>query len=222
VTGVTGPVHEFCVHSEVLEHPDRSRWNTKYSGDFRPSFQPRQVALAALARPLPAGPVLDLASGPSGIALLAAATGRDCVAVDASDTGLGLLAAEAARRGLTGRIWLVHADLASWRPERDRYALVLCTGFWDAALFPAATQAVKPGGMIGWEAFTLDARAGRPTLPPSWCLGPGEPASLLPPGFEVLEVTDLPDGRGAAAGRRRMLARRMLVADDGLDGQGGP
>jgi SAM-dependent methyltransferase len=210
---VAGPVQEFRVHSEVLEHPDRRRWNAKYSGDFRPSFQPRQVALKALARPLPAGPVLDLASGPSGIALLAAAAGRDCVAVDASDTGLELLAAEAARRRLTGRIRLVHADLASWHPEPGRYALVLCTGFWAAGVFPAAARAVRPGGMIGWEAFTLDARAGRPTLPPSWCLRPGEPASLLPAGFEVLDVQDLPDGRGGPAGRRRMLARRTPAAD---------
>jgi SAM-dependent methyltransferase len=208
VTGVTGPGREFSVDPEILEHPDRQRWNTKYSGDFRPSFQPRQVALSALARPLPSGPVLDLASGPSGIALLAAAAGRDCVAVDASDSGLGLLAAEAARRRLSRRIRLVHANLANWRPEPARYALVLCTGFFDARVFLAAARAVRPGGMIGWEAFTIDARAGRPTLPLSWCLRPGEPASLLPEGFEVLEVTDLPDGRGAAAGRRRILARR--------------
>jgi SAM-dependent methyltransferase len=207
VTVVTAPGQEFSVHPEILEHPDRIRWNTKYAADFRPSFQPRQVALSALARPLPAGLVLDLACGPSGIVLLAAAAGRDCVAVDASDTGLGLLAAEAARRRLSDRISLVHADLASWRPEPARYALVLCTGFFDPRVFVAAARAVRPGGMIGWEAFTVDARAGRPTLPLSWCLRPGEPASLLPAGFEVLEVTDLPDGRGAAAGRRRMLAR---------------
>ena len=208
---MTGPVQDFRLDPEVLEHQDRLRWNARYSGDFRASFRPRQVALAALARPLPAGPVLDLASGPSGIALLAAAAGRDCVAVDASDTGLGLLAAEAARRRLTGRISLVQADLARYRPDPGRYALVVCTGFWHAGLFPAAARAVRPGGMIGWEAFTLTARGGRPTLPESWCLRPGEPASLLPAGFEVLDEEDLPDGRGAAAGRRRVLARRRTA-----------
>lgn len=204
---MTGPVQEFRPDPGVLAHQDRLRWNARYSGDFRASFLPRQVALAALARPLPAGAVLDLASGPSGIALLAAAAGRDCVAVDASDTGLRLLAAEAARRRLAGRIRIVHADLARYRPEPGRYALVLCTGFWDAALFPAAARAVRPGGMIGWEAFTVAARAGRPTLPDSWCLHPAEPASLLPAGFEVLDEQDLPDSRGAPAGRRRLLAR---------------
>lgn len=214
---MTGPGLEFPLDPDVARHPDRLRWNVKYSGDFAPSFQPRAVALGALARPLPAGPVLDLACGPSGIALLAAAAGRDCDAVDASDTGLRLLAAQAARRRLSARIRLVHADLASWRPEPGRYALVLCTGFWDASLFRPAARAVRPGGMIGWEAFTLAARAGRPTLPESWCLGPGEPASLLPAGFEVLEMTDLPDGRGAGAGRRRFLARRSRRRQTGPD-----
>ncbi|MGI9004969.1 MAG: methyltransferase domain-containing protein [Streptosporangiaceae bacterium] len=204
---MTGPDEAFRVCPEVRGHPDRRRWNAKYSGGSGPAFRPRPVALAALARPLPAGSVLDLASGPSGIVLLAAAAGRDCVAVDASDTALGLLAAEAARRRLGGRIRLVHADLARWRPEPGRYDLVLGTGFWDAALFPAAARAVRPGGMIGWEAFTLAARGGRPTWPASWCLRPGEPASLLPAGFELLDEQDRPDGRGAAAGRRRMLAR---------------
>lgn len=205
---MSGQGQDFRLDSGVLDHPDRLRWNAKYADGFGASFQPRPVALAALARPLPAGPVLDLASGPSGIALLAAAAGRECVAVDASDTALRLLAAEAARRRLSGRIRLMHADLTRWRPEPGRYALALCTGFWDAGLFPAAARALRPGGMIGWEAFTLAARAGRPTLPASWCLGPAEPASLLPAGFELIEVRDLPDGRGAAAGRRRLLARR--------------
>lgn len=208
VADVTGSRQEFLIDPEILEHPDRQRWNGKYSGDFVPSFQPRQVALAALARPAPRGPVLDLASGPSGAALLAAAAGRDCVAVDASEVGLGLLADEAARRHLTGRITLVQADLARWRPEPGRYALVLCTGFWDAALLPAAARAVRSRGIIGWEAFTLTAREGRPSLPDSWCLRADEPASLLPSGFEVLDMQDLPDGRGAPDGRRRMLGRR--------------
>ena len=59
------------------------------------------------------------------------------------------------------------------------------------------------GGLLAWEALTADARRTRPGLPPEWCLAPGEPASLLPPGFTVLDQSDVP-GRD----RRRMLARR--------------
>jgi len=196
--------------SDLATHPDRLRWNARYESGFTPSFRPHPLAERALALTLPDGPVLDLASGPSGSALLAAAAGRGCVAVDASDVALGLLEHEAASRGLSGLISLVHADLGSWRPEPASYAVVLCTGFWDRALLPGAAEAVLAGGLLGWEAFTIDARRERPHLPAAWCLAPGEPACLLPGGFVVLAVEDLPDP--ASGSRRRLLARRGRVS----------
>ena len=165
----------------------------------------RPVAALALARPLPAGPVLELACGLSGSALLAAASGRLVTAVDASDVALDLLAAEARRRKLDDRMTPVHADLTTWQPPAERYALVLCTGYWDRGVFTYAADAVAAGGVIGWEAFTEAARIDRPQLPAGWCLGPGEPASLLPLGFDVLSQQEVGP---APAARRRLLARR--------------
>jgi hypothetical protein len=194
------------IPADLAAHPDRLRWNARYEGGFARPFEPHPLAGAALALRLPDGPVADLACGPSGSALLAAAEGRGVTAVDVSEVALRLLAAEARRRGLDDLITCVQADLGTWRPPPDRYALVLCTGYWDRALFPAAADAVAAGGALGWEAFTAEARRVRPSLCPQWCLEPGEPASLLPAGFEVLEVRDLPDGEHGT--RRRLLARR--------------
>jgi hypothetical protein len=185
------------------DHPDRTRWNARYAGAFVPSFRPHPLAVRALALDLPDGPVADLACGPSGAALLAAAQGRRVTAADVSEVALGLLGDEARRRGLGGLITLVHADLSAWAPEPRSHALVLCTGFWSAAVFPAAAAAVSDGGVLAWEAFTAEAREARPTLPPEWCLAPSEPASLLPPGFTVLDQHDDP-----ARARRQLLARR--------------
>ena len=187
-------------------HQDRMRWNARYGSDFEPSFEPHPLAVRALSLRLPDGPVADLACGPSGSALLAAATGRRVTAVDISEVALDLLAAQARRRGLGDLIRLVHADLGAWRPEPGGYALVLGTGYWDRAVFAVAARAVAPGGALGWEAFTAQARRVRPGLCPDWCLGPGEPASLLPAGFAVLGQPDLPDDRHGT--RRRLLARR--------------
>jgi SAM-dependent methyltransferase len=147
--------------------------------------------------------VADLACGPSGSALLAAEQGRRVTAVDVSEVALGLLAGEAARRGLGHLITLVHADLSAWAPEPRSYALVLATGFWDPAVFRAGAGAVADGGLLAWEALTAKARRTHPGLPPEWCLAPGEPASLLPPGFTLIDQSDV-----ATSMRRQMLARR--------------
>lgn len=195
------------IPAALADNPDRLRWNERYrAAGYVPSFTAHPLAVQALSLPLPDGPVLELACGPSGTALLAAAEGRLVTAVDASDVALGLLEQEARRRHLDGRITLVPADLARWRPDAAGYALVLCTGYWDRAIFAAAAGAVRPRGMIGWEALTKAARRDRPQLPPEWCAGPGEPAALLPAGFEVIGQDDaLPE----PATRRRLLARRQ-------------
>jgi hypothetical protein len=196
---------ELSGHPDLLDHPDLLRWNARYGGDFTASFAAHPLAVAALSMMPPDGRVLDLASGPSGSALLAAGAGRPVTAVDVSDTALGLLGEEAERRGLGGLITLVHADLTAWRPPSGSYALVLCTGYWDRGAFAGAADAVAPDGLLGWEAFTAAARLARPSLPAAWCLGPGEPAALLPARFAVLDSRDLPDS--GPSSRRRMLAR---------------
>ncbi|MBE1530592.1 methyltransferase domain-containing protein [Actinomadura algeriensis] len=196
------------VPPELAGHPDRVRWNARYEAHGEGRVEgadapvPRAHPLAAEAlREAPDGPVLDLACGPSGAALLAADAGRPVTAVDISDIALARLGAAARRRGLAERITLVQADLGTWRPPGPAFAAVLCTGFWDRAVFTAALGAVAPGGVLAWEAFTTEARRDRPRLPAGWCLAAGEPASLLPDGFRVL------DQRDVQGGKRRVLAR---------------
>jgi len=197
-------------------HPDRVRWNARYQGGTGASFEPHRLAAQALALPLPDGPVADLACGMSGSALLAAAAGRQVIAVDISDVALGLLDTEARRRGLAGKITLVQADLLAWRPDRYGYAVVLCTGYWDRSLFTTAADAVRDGGLLAWESLTAEARRVRPSLCAGWCLEPGEPASLLPSGFTVLQSQDLPGDHHLP--RRSLLARRDGAARPGTPG----
>jgi len=184
------------------DHADRIRWNAKWAAGPAPSFTPHPLAVRALALDLPDGPVADLACGPSGAALLAAEQGRRVTAVDVSEVALGLLGEVAWRGGLAGLITLVHADLAAWSAEPRSYALVLGIGFWDAAVFRAAAAAVADGGLLAWEALTVEALRRHPGLPPEFCVGPGEPASLLPGDFTVIDQADVPH-----RARRYLLAR---------------
>ena len=95
--------------TDLAGHPDRLRWNARYAAR-EATFTPHPLAVAALALPLPdlplpdlalpdralpGLPVLELASGPSGSALLAAELGHRVTAVDVSDVGLDQLADEA-------------------------------------------------------------------------------------------------------------------------------
>ena len=198
---------------DLAGHPDRQRWNERYGNAFTASFAPHPLAVAALALDLPDGPVADLASGPSGSALLAAARGRPVTAVDVSEVALALLGREARRRGLEHLVTLVHADLQAWRPAPGRYALVLGTGFWDPAVFAAAAAALAPRGVLGWEAFTLGARRARPTLPAAWCLGPGEPGHTAArrrhrdqPGGHPRRPAGHPPAAAGPPGRRGVVA----------------
>jgi SAM-dependent methyltransferase len=190
----------------LADHPDRLRWNDRYGPGFATSFVPHPLAERALSLGLPDGPVADLACGPSGSALLFAAAGRQVSAVDISDVALGLLDREARRRGLGELIVVTQADLGTLDLPPRRYALVLSTGFWDRSVFARAAEAVAPGGLLGWEAFTVAALRARPGLCPDWCLAPGEPASLLPVGFTVVDAQDLPENERGT--KRRLLARR--------------
>jgi Methyltransferase domain len=194
------------VPGDLAGHPDRLRWNARYAGGLGASFDPHPLVARALSLRLPDGPVADLACGLSGNALLAAAAGRQVTGVDIAEVALDRLADEAERRGLSDLITLIQADLEAWRPQPGSYALVVCIGYWDRAVFEAAADAVSAGGALAWEALTADARRARPDLPARWCVNPGEPASLLPAGFAVLSQDDLPAGRHAPT--RRMLARR--------------
>ena len=192
------------MNPDLRGNPDRVRWNARYAGDFTPSFEPHPLAVGALSLELPDGPVLDLACGASGSVLLAAEAGRSAIGVDVSDAALELLGAEIGRRQAGDRVRLVQADLTAWRPEAYAFALVLCAGYWDRDLFPAAVAAVRPGGLLGWEALTTDALNVRPGMPPQWCLGTGEPASLLPGNWELISEEEFPE-----RSRRRLLARRV-------------
>jgi SAM-dependent methyltransferase len=194
------------VPGDLASHPDRLRWNARYEAGFGASFAPHPLVARALSLRLPDGPVADLACGLSGNALLAAAAGRQVTAVDIAEVALDRLADEAERRGLSDLITPVQADMEAWRPQPGSYALVVCIGYWDRAVFEAAADAVSVGGALAWEALTADARRARPDLPARWCLSPGEPASLLPAGFAMLSQDDLPDDRHSPT--RRMLARR--------------
>lgn len=196
-------------HTQRLEdHPDRLKWNQRYLVPKRlapKGFCPLYERATGLE--YPEGSVLELACGLSAQALALAGNGREVLAVDISNVALDRLRAEAMERGLGSRLTCVEADLNAWRPPAGRqFALVICVMYWEEDVFDYAWTAVAEGGLLAWQAFTVDHLRYRPSQNPDWCLKACEPASRLPAEeFTVLHEEDVDEGHRVI---RRMVARR--------------
>lgn len=130
--------------ASLLDHSDRRKWNDKHAA-AEPTFGTHPLVTRALDSGLRSGAVLELACGISGSALHLAGLGFSVTAVDVSDIALLRLMSEARHRGTEDRVIAVWEDLAAFEPANEAFELVLCTYYWNSALFTRACAAVTPG-----------------------------------------------------------------------------
>jgi SAM-dependent methyltransferase len=155
--------------------------------------------LAALRR----GRALDLACGAGRHALLLARHGFQVDAVDRDPGALAVLAAAARTEGLAVRP--LAADLETFPLPEAVWDLVLDVRYLQRSLAPAIAAALRPGGLLVFETFTVEqARLGRPRNP-DFLLRPGELSRMFP-GLKTLAFEEeVRDGREAVAA---LLARK--------------
>ena len=166
--------------------------------------------LVANADLLPRGAsVLDVACGAGRHALLLAAAGFRVRAVDRDPAKIVFLQDAAARLVVPVEAAVVdlEADLpgaAGVDLGTAAFDLVLVVHYLHRPLFPALARAVKPGGLLLYETYTMDQAArGRPTNP-DFLLQPGELPRLAAP-LEILRRREGEfDGRMVAG----IVARR--------------
>lgn len=173
-----------------------------------PFFRAHTGALREAAR---LGPVLDLACGEGRYALATAALGIPCVAMDRSAPALRSLAGRARPRALPA--WPVRADLETPHgiPARPGvFGAVLVFRFLYRPLAPAIADALRPGGLLLYETFTLQQREA-PYGPknPAFLLEPGELAALFA-GLEILSSSE-----GWTAGPRPEALARLAARKPG-------
>ena len=115
-------------------------------------------------------------------------------ALDVSDVAVAAVQREARRRGVA--VEAARVDLAA-SPELPRrpYDVVVNTRFLERSLFGALSDALAPGGLLVFEAFTTERRG----MNPAYQLEPGE----LFRAFGGLEVVDYEEGESA-----RLVARK--------------
>jgi tellurite methyltransferase len=170
----------------IKQHPHRRHWDKRYSDGHIPR-SPSALLRRWLPR-LPRGTALDVACGTGRNALLLAHHGWRVVGVDISPVALHIARNAASERGL--RPDLLAANLEDWPLPAAHFDLLCVFRFLDRALCPRFVAALKPGGVLICETFTIDQRRyeGGPRSD-AMLLRPGELPGLFP-DLDPLEHTE--------------------------------
>ena len=144
---------------------------------------PAQFLVQQLHR-FPKGKVLDVASGSGRHALFLASLGYQVDAVDRDEQALARLSASAQVRQLTGiRSQVLDLEQPQQKPNlgHEAYDAVLIFFYLHRPLFPSLVDALKPGGVLLYETFTIDNHLLRQhPKRREFCLTQGELLRLTP------------------------------------------
>lgn len=166
-----------------------------------------------LPRPVsgrPAPRALDLACGTGRHALWLAAAGLATTALDRDAALIADLRDEAARRGLAVDARVCDLEQAGVSLGDAAYDLVVVFRYLHRPLFDAIRRALRPGGVLVYETFTVaQAARGRPSNP-AFLLEYGELSSLVAP-LRVLRARE-GDFDGALVASVVARADRMTSA----------
>lgn len=187
---------------------DRVRWNQEYHKRTLRPFPPPDALLVAYAPvPPPDGPrriALDLAAGLCQNAMWLAEQGYQVNALDISHVALERGRAEMAMRNLRS-INFIHADLDRTRLAPAVYDVVCCFRFLTRPLMPMLRDALKPGGLVIYQTFTVRRLEKRPDSSRDYLLEHRELPSFFP-GWEVLHDDEVAD-------MARFVARKPITSE---------
>ncbi len=176
---------------------DRTRWNARYADGAYATRDHPSVFLAENIDELPSGSALDLACGAGRNSRYLAERGWVVTAVDISDEGL----TRVVQNSVDSKITTQQADLDDdFRPS-GQFDVILILRYLNLELVRAATNWLKPGGMLLCEVLLAGTQeSGVGPIEARFRTQPGDltrAASALEPlhQFEG-DITD-PDGRTA-------------------------
>lgn len=139
---------------------------------------------------LPAsGRAADVACGRGRNALWLAHQGFDTTAIDREPASLAAIEERARREGLPVRPLMMDLEDGDATLGDQVYDVIVVVHYLHRLLFPALLAALRPGGVLVYETFTVaQAARGRPTNP-AFLLEPGELARLVAP-LDVLAARE--------------------------------
>lgn len=162
-----------CLVSSInASQQDKERWNRKYATDDYIAGKEPVAFLRDHLPLLPKGKALDIAMGEGRNGVFLAAHGFEVTGIDISEVGLKKAQALAKERGVTIRTKVV--DLEEYQLPIHTYDVIICTYYLQRNLFPQIIKALKPGGMVLIETYTVDHLQYRPRFPRQYLLKPNE------------------------------------------------
>lgn len=103
---------------------------------------------------LPTGKVLDIAMGEGRNAVFLAKNGFDVDGCDISE--IAVKKAQELAKENNVKIHAFVADLETYKLPQDTYDVIVCFYYLQRSLIPQIKQALKPGGMIIYETYTIE------------------------------------------------------------------
>ncbi len=188
-----------------MSESSRAGWDERHRGQRIGAPEPFVVEM--IPRIPRGGIALDVAAGRGRNALAIARAGIRVVPVDFSDTAMHALAIAA--RGECLMVWPVVANLDSFHLNCESLDAIVNINFLDRALFPQFSRALRPGGVLIAETFTIEqASLGHPK-DARFLLDHGELKELVA-GLEIEHyregLVSYPDGTRAF--RASIVARK--------------
>lgn len=185
-----------AMDSSWAAEEDKERWNKKYETETYLFGRDPIPFLKDHVDLLPEGTVLDLAMGEGRNGVFLATKGFQVTGVDISEAGFKKAQTLAAENSVT--LTTVVADLEQYTIPPNTFNVILCTYYLQRDLFPKIAAALKPGGMVLIETYTVDHLQYRPTFNKAFLLERNELLTLLP-GFRVLRYQEVDTGDAAFA-----------------------
>ncbi len=139
-------------------HPERIRWNKRYSLEGPEAFgrvpSDWLVAHADLLIKEPKGPALDVACGNGRNAFYLAELGFSVDAVDISDEAVTWLAEKVKQHEWS--VYPKRMNLESDPLPTSKYQVVVNINYLERSIFSALKDALLPGGLLVFETLTKD------------------------------------------------------------------
>jgi len=186
--------------------PDAAKqWDERYRHGRTMPDEPAALLVENMPLLPKSGKALDIAMGTGRNALYLASLGFQVTGIDLSAVAVDKCRQKAERLGLS--IEALVADLERSPLPMEEYDLILNFYYLQRSLAPQIAAALKPGGVLVFESFTIDQ------LQFGW--GPKSPDNLLRPGelrqmFPSLET--LLYHEGVVQGDRGPKAVASLIA----------